>query len=95
MMDGQGRMQVAAHAVQGEAALVVGRRRPGPGRKVVGVRPPEIDPIEAAPTPAGACGDSREIDVTESVTPGTGRPCRSNSRPWITCSGRSVMSAVG
>ena len=39
--DGQGRMQVLAHAAHGEAALGIGRHRPGPCREVVGVSGPQ------------------------------------------------------
>ena len=35
VMDGEGRVQVPAHAAQGEAALGVGHHRPGPRRKVI------------------------------------------------------------
>ncbi len=36
-----------------------------------------------------------QIAETDTATPGTGRPWRSKRRPWITCSGRSLISASG
>ena len=42
-----------------------------------------------------ALARKRRMAVTDNFTSRAGWPCRSNSRPWITCSGRSVMSAVG
>ena len=97
--DAQPGMQAAADAVQGEAAVGVGRRRLRPARPVVDAAPPEEWSFRVVsmdrPCASTVGGRVRQIAETETTAPGTGWPCTSKRRPSMTCSGMSRISADG
>ena len=79
---------VAADAVDGEAALGVGGR---PGRGQAGERArADRSPRASMVVERTSLSESRARRpiATRQLTPAAGRPLMSNSRPWMTCSGR-------